>query len=337
MLNRHASVVVRGSGIAAWCCAFLLNKAGIHTRIQENARAALPAILLSPAALTLIRDIFEQPGLFRDIPRIRRRVVAWGAESVPMSLDHFACVISEELLLQQIRASVPVEQAPENTGADWLIVASSPLPDECTENRFGMRSGAFAPVRLSGQSEESCWIESVERGWLFLIEAGTSTGWLLGIGNNIQSLLANSSVIKKRVADCGECSAAIPVSPQISAPLRGFHWLACGSAAMAFDPICGDGTANAIREAILAAAVIKAAVAGADIPSLLSHYETRLVAGFRKHLEMCLEFYSRGHRTEWWQEQSAALMRGLDWCDERLGQNPVFHYRLQGFELRRVR
>ncbi len=31
---------------------------------------------------------------------------------------------------------------------------------------------------------------------------------------------------------------------------------------MAFDPICGDGTAHAIREAILAAAVIRALARG---------------------------------------------------------------------------
>src|SRR5262249_12722556 len=112
--------------------------------------------------------------------------------------------------------------------------------------------------------------------------------------------------------------------------------LACGSGAMAFDPICGDGTANAIREAILAAAVVRTAVAGAeDIPFLLEHYETRLLAGFRKHLAMCLEFYSRGHQTEWWEEQSAALKDGLEWCDAKLGQNPVFHYRLEGFDLHR--
>ena len=33
-------------------------------------------------------------------------------------------------------------------------------------------------------------------------------------------------------------------------------WLSCGTAALSFDPICGDGTGHAVREGILAAAVI---------------------------------------------------------------------------------
>jgi len=48
------------------------------------------------------------------------------------------------------------------------------------------------------------------------------------------------------------------------ARLRGPDWLACGTAAVAFDPICGDGTAQAMREAILGCAVITAIGEGGD-------------------------------------------------------------------------
>jgi hypothetical protein len=60
------------------------------------------------------------------------------------------------------------------------------------------------------------------------------------------------------------------------------------------------------------------------------------MVGFRKHLEMCLRFYRSGGQSEWWQGEADALRRGLDWCDEKLGPNPAFEYRLAGFDLERA-
>src|SRR5205823_7498746 len=130
-----------------------------------------------------------------------------------------------------------------------------------------------------------------------------------------------------------ESGGDFPVAPRIASPLCGPGWLACGSAALAFDPICGDGTAHAIREAILAAAVIRAAAQGEDTESLLAHYRARLTAGFQRHLLLCREFYSSGGPGEWWRSQCAALDRGLEWCAGQMRGLPPFRYRLDGFEL----
>ena len=340
MFESNSSVIIRGGGIAAWCCAFLLKKAGIHVVVEDTGRAKLPAILLSDAARALIRDIFETPTLFHDQLALHKRVVAWGTNSTPMSLDHSAIVVSEEVLLKNIRSIVGVQSARgETVKPDWIIAASHPLPAGCREYSFGTRTGVVAPVELAVESAlASCWIEALEDGWLFLIESGPSAGWLLAVGNTLHSLLCRSAVIQKRIKSCGTASGDIPVYPRFSAPLCDLRWLSCGSAAMAFDPICGDGTAHAIREAILVAAVIRAAAKdGADIRGLLSHYETRLLAAFRRHLAMCLEFYSRGGHGTWWDEECAALKSGLQWCDSKLGDSPTFRYRLEGFELHTVR
>ena len=88
---------------------------------------------------------------------------------------------------------------------------------------------------------------------------------------------------------------------------------------MAFDPLCGDGTAHAIREAILASAVIGAAARGDDPVQLLAHYEARLTAGFRRHLAHCLEYYTSGRTGPWWGQEVESVTRGLVWCDQRLG------------------
>jgi hypothetical protein len=133
-----------------------------------------------------------------------------------------------------------------------------------------------------------------------------------------------------------EPSGAFSASPRIVSPLTGPGWLACGTAGMAFDPICGDGTAHAVREAILASAVVKAISTGGDAQELLRHYEARLIAGFQRHLATCLDFYRSGHGGIWWEQEVASSHQGLEWCAGKLRGYGRFRYQLNGFELRSI-
>ena len=103
---------------------------------------------------------------------------------------------------------------------------------------------------------------------------------------------------------------------------------------MGFDPLCGDGTAHAVREAILASAVIRAADGGGDTGELFAHYEARLTAGFHRHLAQCREFYASGGTGEWWTAEAAACLEGMKWCAARMTR--AFRYQLIGLELKRV-
>ncbi len=71
-------MTVRGDGVAACCSAYLLAQAGFRVDLEALDRPRLPVILLGDQALALLRDIFDQPALFGDAPRIRKRVVWWG-------------------------------------------------------------------------------------------------------------------------------------------------------------------------------------------------------------------------------------------------------------------
>ncbi len=182
----------------------------------------------------------------------------------------------------------------------------------------------------------TCWMESVPDGWLFLIAEAPLTGWLIAVGAPAEVLLGQSRVIERQIDRCDGNGKEFPAYPRIASPLCGADWLACGTAAVAFDPICGDGTANAMREAILAAAVINAAKRGENAGQLLRHYEKRLLAGFQKHLALCLEFYRSGHGGPWWQRESESVERGLNWCMRKAEGFEPFRYRLNGFELEAV-
>ena len=291
-------------------------------------RPRLPVILLGDRALALIRDIFDQPNLFADRPRIRRRVVAWG-DAPPVEVEHSAVVVSEELLLDGIRPAI----APHPSAtADWTVFAARPLP--AAQHSFGTRRASAIPV--TAKNPDACYIESLEDGWLFLVPTDADHAWLLAVGADADALLAQSRVIAPEVVHRAEPAGHFPAYPRLTSPLADSNWIACGSAAMAFDPICGDGTAHAIREAILAAAVLRALANGASKDELFAHYQARLIGGFERHLAQCRDFYRSGGTSEWWTTELAEIERGIRWCTDALAQHGAFRYQLRGLELERI-
>jgi hypothetical protein len=329
-------VVIRGDGVAAYCCAYLLGKAGLHVALEHVDRPRLPAIMLGDQALALIRDVFERPGLLHNLPRIEKRVVAWGPGAKPVAVQHSAVVVPEDALLAEVRPSALAGPDPAQE-ARWTICAARPLPAPTTEHRFGSRMASAAPVALHDSCDPSaCWIESLEDGWLFLIPNPPRAGWLLAVGGSPDVLLGRSTVVAAQIVRCGSSAGEFAAYARIASPLCGPGWLACGTAAMAFDPICGDGTAHAIREAILASAVIRAIAGGGAVRELLAHYQARLTAGFRRHLVLCRGFYQSGGTGPLWRTELDAIDRGIRWCDAQLSAGAGFRYRLRGFELEAV-
>src|ERR1700760_3840615 len=97
-------VLIRGDGVAGRCCAHLLSRGGLTVTMEGASRARLPAIVLGEPAQKLIGDIFELHRPFEGLPRITRRIVAWGANAEPAVVEHSAIVISEDALLERLGA-----------------------------------------------------------------------------------------------------------------------------------------------------------------------------------------------------------------------------------------
>jgi hypothetical protein len=331
------SVVIRGDGIAAYCCAYLLGKAGLYVVLEPGDRPRVPAIMLSDHALALIRDIFDRQDLFRDAPHIRKRMVAWGPDSTVLALDHSAVVVSEEDLLRELRPGLLLRDD-AGTAPAWTIFSSRPLPAPAEEHPFGTRMAFPVAVTLKNRSEPAaCWIESLEHGWLFLIPSAPGSAWLLAVGASPDEMLAASRVIREQIDQTQPGAGAFPAYPRIVSPLSGNRWLACGTAAMAFDPLCGDGTAHAIREAILASAVIREVMKEGPNDKVLAHYGARLTAGFLRHLALCREFYTSGACGPWWRRELESIEQGIAWCDSRLSAHGKFRFELRDFELHELR
>ncbi len=331
------AVLINGDGIAASCCSHLLRQAGLHPIVERLARPRLPALMLSEATQLLLRDVFGREDLFSGVPRVRSRVVVWAQDSKARTLPHSAVIIGEQQLLERIHHGLGESESVQAEQPNWTIFASTAPRPPSVEHHFGSRMAAASPVRLNPKSDaEACWIESFENGWLFLLPSGKGPGWLLSVGDSVESLLERSGLIKEQIDEIDPSRGTFPSHPRIVLPLSEPGWLACGTAALGFDPLCGEGTGNAVREAILASAIIRAAVEGASIDDLVAHYQTRLLAGFRRHFDLCIEFYASGRSGPWWDDQVNELKRGLAWCSQQVRDTPAFRYRLNGFTLERL-
>ena len=332
-----ASVFIRGEGIASNCCAHLLCAAGFHVATEETDRRKLPAIMLGETTQRLFRDVFGKADLFDGLPRIQERIVAWGPNSKPITLPHSAVVVSEQVLLNRLQSELVCSDVQDKASVDWTILATRPLPSPLAEHHFGSRVASALAVNLrGGRDTVACWVESLEDGWLFVIPSERNTGWLLAVGNSPDSLLARSRLVVHQIETPTGSAARFPAYPRIAWPLCGPGWLACGTAALAFDPLCGDGSGHAIREAILASAVVRAVAAGARADAVVAHYRARLLSGFKRHLETCLEFYETGRAGPWWDGELESVRQGIEWCGSELGSGVKFRYQLRGFELQPV-
>ncbi len=319
------AISIRGQGVAACCCAQLLGVAPV----EPPGRARIPAIMVSAATQALIADVFQREAVFDSLPQIDTRVVAWGPGAEPRALPHSAIVISEQELVQRLQPAVPANPQ----CAAWTIYSSRPLPIEAEDHHYGSRIASALSVTLKPDAlPKACWIESLESGWLFLLPARDGA-WLLAVGGDAATLLSGSVLIARQIDTLQPGASSFPAHPRMADPLCGPGWLACGSAAMAFDPLCGDGVGNAIREAILACAVIRAALDTGDTDVLLAHYRARLLSGFRRHLELCLDFYRTGGTGPWWAQQVHGIQSGLQWCAREMHGFTGFRYRLTNFEL----
>lgn len=320
------NVTIRGGGVAAACCAHLLGLNDIATTMASADRAPAPVVMLSDTALTLIRDLFAQPDLFAGLPRITRRIVAWGGGD-PVAMPHAATIVAGAA------AMLPHPESARAAAADITIHAAAPLPEGETRG-FGARGATAVPVALRDAGDAGdCWIESVDAGWLFLIPAGAGQAWLLGVGTDVEEALRQSRHVARRIALTDGPRPSFDPSPRIASPPSGTDWIGCGSAAIAFDPICGDGTAQAVREAILVSAIVAAIRDGGDARALKAHHEAMLIATMRRHLQLCAPFYRTGGQGAWWRAAHDALAEGHDWCTARLNGAPEPRYMLQGYRL----
>lgn len=313
--SSSAGVALHGSGIAAATLAHLLAGEGVPVLGlgAETSKSVASVVMLGEQAVGLLHDVFQRP-LFTGAHRIERRVVRWGGGE-PAVLPHRAIAVSGA----DLHAALPPPQ-PVAGDAAFTVHASAPFPDE-TLVRFGHRQAAAAPVQLTDNADQrAALVEATDSGWLFLIPRGEGRGWVLSVGGEPDALLGSAPLVSASVSSLSPVESRFETAPRMLQILAGPGWLALGQGALAFDPICGDGTATAVRAALLAAAIIHEINAVSDHQALLGHYRAMLVAAMRRHLQVSLPFYRSGGTSPWWRAQADALAQGHALCTSILAK-----------------
>jgi hypothetical protein len=328
-------VQIFGEGIAASCCQHLFAQAGIPSFHTAGPRPRVPAIMLGQTAQKLLSDVCRHQGLFEAATPVRTRTIAWGADGKVKQVPHSGVVVSEDILLGRMHGEWPLHNGkPGGSAPRWTVFASRTQPQFREPNHFGSRLAKASTVTFAaGVPPDSCYLESLNTGWLFALPAAEGRGWLLSVGGPVDELLEQSRLMCSLLFEVRPAGGEFPCHPRIADPISGGDWLLCGTAATGFDPLCGDGAGFAAREAILAAAVIRAAIRGGDATALSQYYQSGILAGFRKHLAACLSFYREGNSGPWWEQQCDELQRGIVWCDRKLRDIARAPLCLRGFEL----
>jgi hypothetical protein len=335
-------VHISGGGVAACCCAALLSKAGYRVFADAAGRAGSPVLMLSEQTQLLLRDVFDSKRLFEGATRITKRIVAWGQDSEAVVLPHSGLVMAENTLLSRLWPMLNTEMNQGEMGeraepGHWNIISSKRALPAVSQHEFGTRIASTNAVQLSDKaSSDACWVESTGRGWLFLLPCGEKVGSLISVGGGAEALLAESRLVAGQITGLGMATGDFPAYPRVVTPLCGPGWIACGSAAVAFDPIAGEGAGNAVREGILASAVILAADKGESEKDLFSHYSNRVLSGFLRHLQECCQFYT-AVRGPWWEAELDLMKSGIGWTQREFAAGSPSLFRLAGFELQRSR
>lgn len=333
-----ARIAIHGEGIAACCCATLLREQRATLVPAETSRPRLPAVLISVGTQTLLREIFQNEKLFEGLPKIRKRVVAWnGAEAE--TFPHSAVIVRERVMYECLRACLPASCGDASNEAGWNIFTAKGSEQLAPELRFGSRMASVAEVTLRQSAEkDACWSESVEGGWLFLIATGNRKGSLICTGGAPASLLKGSRLVCAQIEALNAEAGApqFPAYPRTLSKLHGRDWIACGTAAMFFDPLSGEGTGAAVRESILAAATARALLRGDDADEVLAEFSLRMRLGLLRHLEMCRKFYLIKSKAPFWSKELAMLDDGISWVRKEIGKKPAPRYQLVDFDLVRL-
>jgi len=163
-------VAIRGDSVAAWCSAHLLSAAGLNPVLDRTPRQRVPAIMISDAAVAMIRDVFGKPGLFAKAPRITRRVVQWGRNSNPAAFDHAAIVVSELELLNELEEDLTPAAGPRGGGRTLTSLASRPLTGGSLRTllRFANRPGCSS--RVEGRALLGRLLDRIHGGWMAFLD-----------------------------------------------------------------------------------------------------------------------------------------------------------------------
>ncbi|MFE9479288.1 hypothetical protein ACFYNM_11855 [Streptomyces spororaveus] len=337
-------VEIAGAGLAELTCARLLADRGHRVRLPPP-RPSAPTVGADPRPLLLTGPTLELVGslwgggLIEDGWPITHRHARWGAGPSPAPFPQPGRVMDGALLGARMRERLGAGDRSQEP-PEWTVTATSgeqpvherPVHEQAVHEQTGRRRllAGIAPLRRR-RDQDTARLDCTALGWLHLTPLGRGDCLVQAMvpgpaeapAELLAGLLAESAfdALLRRPPRTAVALAAAPrvhLAPAVPPAVGSGGLLVVGAGALRYDPLSGTGTAQALRTAILAAAVIDAAATGRPATALCAHYTDRLRAAFREHLHTCLRLYTTAFDTGPWQDEIDATRAAL-----RTGRQPL--------------
>jgi hypothetical protein len=318
-------VTITGSGLAELTCAWLLAGRGHRVRQEADAPAAgARPLLLTGPTLDLLRSLWGD-GLLGGTHLLSHRQVRWGTGGPPTRFAQPACVVDGAVLADRMRERLETAVNASADPARWVVTARAP-DDPGGQRNAGRRQLLAGTASLrSGVDERTALLGTTELGWLQLTPLGRGDclvqAMVPGPAEDAAGLLARllaESELGRVLRRAPHAAVAVPAAPRLHrAPAsppgepNPTGRLTVGAGAIRYDPLSGTGTAQALRTAVLAAAVIDAEAAGTPATALCAHYTVRLHTAFGEHLRTCAELYGTAFTSALWVDELDAARIGF--------------------------
>lgn len=198
----------------------------------------------------------------------------------------------------------------------------------------GILGGAAAPDRW--------FFEAVPAGWLLVAPLENRRALVQLMVPDVPAGPPRRRLAEAVAAASLGRAAVAGLSPAVSVceafPARCDPWprvrtVHVGEAALAFDPICGDGLGQALRSAILAAAAIEAVEGGEDRSGVRAFVRHRFGLAFLAHLDTCAGFYASLTPAASWTTELRAMREEASMLAQELPAPGRLRYRLIGSRL----
>ncbi len=298
--SRARSALLVGAGVAGLTAAHLLRAHGWRVAASGTPRASSGAILLRETTARLLLAIWgdTEATLLRGARRLRGRRVLWGTASEARVAEPAYAI--ELTALVSALAERLERRAPDAAGAcAWTLAATDDAARPLGPvRRYGVRRAWIAEVALSPLApRDEAVLECVGGAWFMLLPDGAGCGTLQAVAVRttdappFDEMLSRTRLMPGLLGDIRAHAGPFPCMPRLRTPAAGSRAIAIGEAALACDPLCGDGVGHALRGAVAAASALHAIVAGEPVEHALQRYDAGLAFAMRRHLAACIAHY----------------------------------------------
>ncbi len=340
MSRRRPRILIRGAGVAGMTAAKLLRERGAEVRIDLAPRATGRIVAIPIETLRLAADLFGiDVAALRIGPMVDKRRVDWSAGSAgAVAQVALVCDAADfaATLARPLRDAGCVSADMTDDDVDWTFDASGRPPGGALH--AGKRVAQFVRA-VDAADDATTTVTATATGWIFTAPHPRGGLAALLVSPAVADSATGADDVAERLGEAGcrlsaddivDVGQPVPIAPALAQPLHAGACLRIGDAALALDPLRGDGVGFALRGALLAQAVLAAAERGEDRERCLAHYAQRLRAVFASHLLGCASHYGAARHAAIWRHDIAAM----DALARRVTDDPApFGFRVEGHDL----